>query len=76
MAREETLCEEVVLSNGDVDVEVTSSTMILGAQTDEGLNDDADGTTPLQLHQTNVTTVPKGINNALNYLRPSLNYYL
>lgn len=57
-----------VLSNADVDVDmdVTSSTMILGAQNsvDEGTAEDAsmlvDATTPVELRQTNVTTVPKG----------------
>jgi hypothetical protein len=62
---EETLSAEEVLSNVDIDVEVTSSTMILGAQNsvDEGHAEDAsmlEGTTPVELRQTNVTTVPKG----------------
>lgn len=55
-----------VLSSVDLDIEVTSSTMILGAQSsvDEGTAEDAsmlvDATTPVELRQTNVTTVPKG----------------
>ncbi|XP_059468626.1 heparanase-like [Neocloeon triangulifer] len=56
---------EEVLSNVDIDIEVTSSTLILGSQmnNEDGHSEDAsmlvEGTTPVEMRQTNVTTVPK-----------------
>ncbi|XP_065342829.1 heparanase-like [Cloeon dipterum] len=61
---EEALCDEV-LSNGDVDIDVNSSTMILGVPVanEEVHSEEAsmlvEGTTPVELRHTNVTTVPK-----------------